>query len=79
MQGQTQTMPVSVRADIAGGKLEWAGTTLPLPIKGSGEVSIAYLDDSLRVLCSRTGVAVQVRQDVLQKLTASQGSIASKS
>ena len=59
-----------VRADIRGGTLQWGGRTLQLPIKGSGEVSIAYLDDSLRVLCSRTGTAVQVRQDVLQKFTA---------
>ncbi len=73
MQGQTQNMPVTVRADIAGGKLKWAATTLPLPIKGSGEVSIAYLDDSLRVLCSRTGTAVQIKQPFLQELIASQG------
>ena len=70
MQDQTKTLPVKVRADIQGGRLQWAGKTLQLPIKGSGEVSIAYLDDTLRVLCSRTGTAVQVRQDVLQKLIA---------
>lgn len=63
-------LPVKVRASIKGGKVEWGGRTLQLPIRGSGEVSIAYLDDSLRVLCSSTGVAVQVRQDVLQKLLA---------
>ena len=63
-------MPVDVRAKIEGGKLRWAGRTLRLPIRGSGNVSIAYLDDSLRVLRGSAGIAVQVRQDVLQKLTA---------
>ena len=68
MQGQTKTMPVDVQADIQGGQLRWNGKAIDLPIKGSGSVSIAYLDDSLRVLRSATGIAVQVRQDVLQSI-----------
>ena len=61
-------MPVDVQADIQGGQLRWNGKAIGLPIKGSGSVSIAYLDDSLRVLRSATGIAVQVRQDVLQAI-----------
>ena len=68
MQGQIKTMPVDVRADIQGGQLRWNGKAVDLPIKGSGNVSVAYLDDSLRILRSATGIAVQVRQDVLQSI-----------
>ena len=68
MQGQTKTMPVDVQADIQGGHLQWNGKAVNLPIRGSGSVSVAYLDDSLRVLRSATGIAVQVRQDVLQSM-----------
>lgn len=68
VQDKAQTLPVNVKADIAGGNLQIFGKTLQLPIKGSGEVTIAYLDDSLRIFCSRTGTAVQLRQDFLQKI-----------
>ena len=68
MQGQTKIMPVDVQADIQGGQLQWNGKAIKLPIRGSGSASVAYLDDSLRVLRSATGIAVQVRQDVLQSI-----------
>lgn len=62
-------MPVLVRAEIEGGKLRAFGRTLPLPIRGSGYVSVAYLDDCVRVLQDRRGgVAVQMREDRLRQL-----------
>ncbi|CAL8463803.1 g3337 [Coccomyxa elongata] len=72
--GETKTMPVLVKADIEGGELNAFGRSLPLPIRGSGYVSIAYLDECLRVLQDRRGgVAVQMREDVLQQLLAANG------
>lgn len=62
-------MPVLVRADIDSGELAAFGRTIALPIQGSGYVSIAYLDDCLRVLQDRRGgVAVQLREDLLLNL-----------
>lgn len=62
-------MPVLVKATIEGGELCAFGKSLPLPIRGAGYVSIAYLDDCLRVLQDRRGgVAVQLREDVLQQM-----------
>ena len=64
-------MPVLVKATIEGGELCAFGKSLPLPIRGAGYVSIAYLDDCLRVLQDRRGgVAVQLREDILQQLLA---------
>ncbi len=69
VQDQTKKMPVLVRADIQSGQLEAFGRSFALPIRGSGYVSVAYLDDCLRVLRdSRGGVAVQLREDVLARL-----------
>jgi hypothetical protein len=62
-------MPVLIRAEIEGGELRAFGRTLPLPIRGSGYVSVAYLDDCVRVLQDRRGgVAVQMREDRLRQL-----------
>jgi hypothetical protein len=69
VQGQAKRMPVLVRADIQRGELRAFGRRLALPIRGSGRVSIAYLDECLRVLQdAHGGVAVQLRQDVLMAL-----------
>ncbi len=73
-QGEAKTMPLLVKASIERGELSAFGRSLPLPIRGSGYVSIAYLDDCLRVLQDRRGgVAVQLREDVLQQILAANG------
>lgn len=61
-------MPVLVRAEIEGGELRAFGATLPLPIGGAGFVSVAYLDDCIRVLQNRRGgIAVQMREACLRQ------------
>ena len=68
-QGETDRMPVLVRAEIEGGQLCAFGKVLPLPIRGSGFVRVAYLDDCIRVLQDRRGgVAVQMREDRLRQI-----------
>ena len=51
------------------GFLHAFGRDIPLPIWGSGYVSVMYLDGVLRVLQNSTGaVTVQLRRDRLQEL-----------
>ena len=69
MQGQTSRMPVLVKATVQEGHLHAFGRDIPLPIRGSGYVSVMYVDGVLRVLQNRTGaVTVQLRKDRLQEL-----------
>ena len=68
-QGQTEVTPVLVKASVERGMLHAFGRDIPLPIRGSGYVNVAYLGEALRVLQNRTGaVTVQVREDRLQQL-----------
>lgn len=64
------TTPVPITASIQRGAVHVLGVQLPLPIRGSGKVDIAYLDTSVRVFrVPKSGsVTVQVRRDVLQRL-----------
>jgi hypothetical protein len=61
-RGQLQ-LPVAVRADIRQGAAQWAGNrvAVPLPIRGSGQFEILYLDDVLRIFKSGSSLSVQVR------------------
>ena len=62
-------MPVLVRASIEEGELQAFGSKISLPIKGSGKVYVAYLDDSIRVLQNEGGsTTVQMRSDVLNEI-----------
>lgn len=56
--------PALVRASIEGGALEAWGARLPLPIRGSGLVEVAYLDpQGLRIFRAINGsVSVQMRE-----------------
>lgn len=64
------TMPVDIVASIERGALHVLGARVPLPIRGSGEVQLAYLGGPVRVFrAPSTGsVTVQVRRDELQRL-----------
>jgi hypothetical protein len=44
--------------------------SLPLPIRGNGTFEVCYVDDALRVFRSATGLAVQVRQPLVQAADA---------
>ena len=68
MQGQTSITPVLVKATVEQGCLHAFGRDIPLPICGSGYVSVMYLDGVLRVLQTRSwAVTVQLRKDRLQQ------------
>ncbi|KAL4451569.1 hypothetical protein ABPG75_007231 [Micractinium tetrahymenae] len=56
--------PVLVRASIEGGALEAWGARLPLPIRGSGLVEVAYLDSQgLRIFRATNGsLSLQMRE-----------------
>jgi hypothetical protein len=60
--------PVEVDVQIAGGALRAFGRELPLPIRGAGVFTIAYLDDDVRVFRSGKAVSVQVRAAALPRL-----------
>lgn len=73
--GNTSTMPVDLEASIERGSLHVLGKQLPLPIRGKGEVSIAYLNGGCRVFRQRSGtLAVQIRADLLKRQLASKTS-----
>jgi hypothetical protein len=60
---------VLVKAAVERGCLHAFGRDIPLPIRGSGYVSIMYLDSELRVLQNRGGaVTVQLRKDRLEQM-----------
>ena len=69
VQDASSTTPVWIEASIESGCLHIRQRQLGLPIRGSGKVSIAYLDNSLRIFRdSRGSIAVQVREDELERL-----------
>eukprot|EP00879_Flechtneria_rotunda_P009528 GHRR01009973.1.p1 GENE.GHRR01009973.1~~GHRR01009973.1.p1 ORF type:complete len:234 (+),score=80.09 GHRR01009973.1:211-912(+) len=63
--GTSATLPQRVRADITSGSLHIAGLDIPLPIRGTGEFNVVYLDDKLRVFESAGAISVQVRESYL--------------
>lgn len=68
VQGQTKQTPVEIEASVERGALHVFGFKLPLPIKGSGFVSLAYTDGkAVRVFrSSRGSISVQVKQTLLR-------------
>ncbi|KAK9826161.1 hypothetical protein WJX81_002496 [Elliptochloris bilobata] len=63
------TTPVEIKASIESGCLHLGRRQVGLPIKGSGRVSIAYLDADLRVFRSSSGsTTVQMREAELARL-----------
>jgi hypothetical protein len=64
--------PVRCNAFIERGALALRGTAraLALPINGKGTFEVCYMDEALRVFRSDTGLAVQVRQPLVQAADA---------
>lgn len=62
-----------MRADIDGGLLHVLGWDVPLPIRGSGEFEVVYLNKQLRVFRSGSAVSVQVRADYVAAAAAAAG------
>ena len=68
MQDDNATTPVWIEASIASGCLHVGGREVGLPIRGSGRVSIAYLDASMRIFRdSRGSTTVQVKEAELAR------------
>ncbi len=67
-RGAPRETPVEVDVLIADGALRAFGRELPLPIRGAGVFTIAYLDDDVRVFRSGKAVSVQIRAAALPRL-----------
>jgi hypothetical protein len=68
-QDASAATPAWIEASIESGCLHVGGRQLALPIRGSGRVSVAYLDPALRVFRDARGsTTVQVREDELARL-----------
>ena len=69
MQDDSATTPVWIEASIDSGCLHVGGREIGLPIRGSGQVSVAYLDASMRIFRDRRGsTTVQVREAELARM-----------
>lgn len=61
MQGDGNSMPVAIRADVEQGCLHIGDSLeVPLPIRGSGTFEVLYTDGVLRIFRSQGSYAVQV-------------------
>ncbi|KAK9830408.1 hypothetical protein WJX72_011601 [[Myrmecia] bisecta] len=68
-QDDRRRLPKLIKANVSKGTLHILGTKIPLPIKGSGLVFLAYIDSTLRIFRSESGsISVQVRADRLAML-----------
>lgn len=69
MQDDSATTPVWIEASIESGCLHVGGREVGLPIRGSGMVSAAYLDASLRIFRDKRGsTTVQVKEAELARM-----------
>lgn len=67
-QDATSTLPLRIKALVSSGALRAFGREIPLPIKGSDEVELLYLDRDVRVLRSpQFSIVVQLRPTPLAK------------
>lgn len=68
MQDDSLTLPKCIDVEISEGAVHLRGRKIPLPIRGKGEFTIAYLDDVVRVFKSPSGsVSLQVKASWLAK------------
>ena len=63
MQQETASLPARLEVGVSGGALGVLGLSIPLPIKGTGQVDLMYLDRDLRIFRSPDlgSTAVQMR------------------
>jgi ATP-dependent RNA helicase DDX54/DBP10 len=66
-QDDSLDLPKAIQANISTGLIHLWGLDIPLPIRGTGYFEVVYLDDRLRVFKSKGALAVQVKQEYLQK------------
>eukprot|EP00775_Hariotina_reticulata_P005867 gene5867-6108_t len=57
--------PKKIQANISSGMIHVLGFDVPLPIKGTGEFEVVYLDDRIRIFRSGRAISVQVKQSYL--------------
>lgn len=55
-----------MQANITSGLLHIFGLDIPLPIRGTGQFEVLYLDEKLRVFRSGRAISVQVKQQYLE-------------
>jgi hypothetical protein len=65
LQDDGVNLPAAIQANISSGLLHILGLDIPLPIRGSGQFEVAWLDSNLRVFRSSGAVTVQIRQQYL--------------
>jgi hypothetical protein len=67
-QDDSRALPKAVDVSVTGGALHAWGRRLPLPIRGKGTFTIAYLDDKVRLFRGGKSLSLQIRQDALEQL-----------
>eukprot|EP00891_Asterochloris_glomerata_P002282 jgi/Astpho2/2282/Aster-x0524 len=69
-QGSAARLPLNVQANIKGGELLIGSFRVPLPISGTGQFSVMYVDPDIRVFSDpqRGTVSVQMKASRLEQL-----------
>jgi hypothetical protein len=65
LQDDSLSLPAPIQANISSGLLHILGLDIPLPIKGTGQFEVVWLDSNLRVFRSSGAVSVQIRRQYL--------------
>uniref|UniRef100_A0A383WJ09 Plastid lipid-associated protein/fibrillin conserved domain-containing protein n=1 Tax=Tetradesmus obliquus TaxID=3088 RepID=A0A383WJ09_TETOB len=65
LDDDASSLPAAIQANISSGLLHVLGLDIPLPIKGTGQFEVVWLDTNLRVFRSSGAVSVQIRQQYL--------------
>ena len=70
LQDLAARLPLNVQANIKGGELLLGSLRVPLPISGTGQFSVMYVDPDVRVFSDpqRGTVSVQVKASRLEQL-----------
>ena len=70
LQGSAARLPLDVQANIEGGELLIGSLKVPLPISGTGQFSVMYVDPDIRVFSDpqRGTVSVQMKASRLEQL-----------
>lgn len=70
LQGSAARLPLNVQANIKGGELLIGSFRVPLPISGTGQFSVMYVDPDIRVFSDpqRGTVSVQMKASRLEQL-----------
>jgi hypothetical protein len=66
LQDDGRNLPAPIQANISSGLLHILGLDIPLPIRGTGQFEVAWLDSNMRVFKSSGAVTVQIRQQYLE-------------